>query len=67
MAAAIIVREAIRVARVPLAVVAIRVGTAMAIEGNGVIEAVRLAPTRVATYELRLNAAKVDAATAEAT
>lgn len=67
MAAAIIVREAIRVARVPLALIAIRLRPAMAIKGDGVIEAIRLAPTRVATYELRLNAAKVDAATAEAT
>lgn len=67
MATAIIVREAIRVAGVPFAVVAIRLGPAMAIEGNGVIEAVRLAPTRVAANELRLNAAKVDATTAEAT
>lgn len=56
----VVVREAIRVAGLPFALVAIRLGPTMAIKGNGVVEAVWLPPPRVALHEVRLQEAQVD-------
>lgn len=60
---ALVVREAVRVAGLPLALVAIRVGATMPIGRDGVVKAVWLPPTRVALHEVGLHIATVNAAT----